>query len=393
MDRITSYEIASVNSNTSITLRQAYTGGSATAANYYIIRNFAATLPAELSAQVSNLVSGYEAWKDGRVSEIAIPFDYSSLYKGVWGSGKIYKALDIVMYNTALYVCTTAHTSSNSILPTNTAYWTSYAPSMPPNIEVLNYNIAGSHNTFYRHKNLGSSITTAHLRAIKSGTFDDLYIGDYWSFTNVPYTYLDENDQEQSDIYTGNMTILHFDYFIYLGNGEYLGKHHAVIQPTSNLFSAPMNDTATAEGGYAGSKMRQKYLRRALAIFEACFGANNILTYSDYLQNAVASGRPSGGSWYDCKVELMDERHVYGGFVFDSGSPDGTHIPDRISSAYAQFAFFSIAPWWVNNRSWYWLRNIVNASHFCYVNSNGTTGQTSAVVAAGVRPFALLGSL
>ena len=36
------------------------------------------------------------------------------------------------------------------------------------------------HNSYYRGKNLGSNITEAQSAAIRAGTFEDLYLGDYW---------------------------------------------------------------------------------------------------------------------------------------------------------------------------------------------------------------------
>ena len=44
---------------------------------------------------------------------------------------------------------------------------------------------AGSHNSIYRGKNLGSSVTQEQWNAIEAGTFDDLYIGDYWVIGGV----------------------------------------------------------------------------------------------------------------------------------------------------------------------------------------------------------------
>ena len=35
------------------------------------------------------------------------------------------------------------------------------------------------HNSIYRGKYLGTSVTTAQYTAISAGTFEDLYIGDY----------------------------------------------------------------------------------------------------------------------------------------------------------------------------------------------------------------------
>ena len=48
-------------------------------------------------------------------------------------------------------------------------------------IAPLLFNNAGAHNAIYRGKSLGSTVTTAQYSAINAGTFDDLYIGDYWT--------------------------------------------------------------------------------------------------------------------------------------------------------------------------------------------------------------------
>ena len=54
-------------------------------------------------------------------------------------------------------------------------------------IAPLLFNNAGAHNAIYRGKSLGSTVTTAQYAAIKAGTFDDLYIGDYWTIGGVNY--------------------------------------------------------------------------------------------------------------------------------------------------------------------------------------------------------------
>ena len=54
-------------------------------------------------------------------------------------------------------------------------------------IAPLLFNNAGAHNAIYRGKNLGTSVTTAQYNAIKAGTFDDLYIGDYWVINGVTW--------------------------------------------------------------------------------------------------------------------------------------------------------------------------------------------------------------
>ena len=389
VDRSVMYMVASVESDTSLTLLQAYAGSSGNTINYYIIRNFAATLQAELSAQISKQNAIYQTWQDGRLTEVGIPFDFSSLYKTTWASGRQYKALDIVMYNSALYVCVVAHTSSSSITPTNTQYWLSYAPAMPAGVDIFNYNNAGTHN-MPRGKNLGTSFTSAQSTAIRGGTFTDIYVGDYWTVSGLSYTYLDENDETQTATYSGTLRIVDIDYYLKSGDTA-LNTHHVVVMPDANMFTAPMNATNTTEGGYVGSKMRTVYLRRAQAIIEAFFGASRVLSYRDYLVNAVTSGRPTGGAWYDCKVELADERQAYGSCIFDSGAADGTNIYIRYTVSCKQFNLFRHWPEMISNRQWFWLRTVVSSSRFATVDDYGRCYYTAAGHSGGgVRPFALV---
>ena len=41
-------------------------------------------------------------------------------------------------------------------------------------------NNAGAHNAIYRGKHLGDSYTPEQQAMVEAGTFDDLFIGDYW---------------------------------------------------------------------------------------------------------------------------------------------------------------------------------------------------------------------
>ena len=152
-----------------------------------------------------------------------------------------------------------------------------------------------------------------------------------------------------------------------------------------------MNATNTTEGGYVGSKMRTVYLRRAEAIFKACFGENHVLKHREYLVNAVADGRPSAGAWCDSVVELMDERMVYGSLIFDSASTDGGDtIPNRYSVSHMQLAGFRHNKVLVSNRQWYWLRNVVSPAYFASVNDSGNCSYPVASNVIGVRPAALI---
>lgn len=143
------------------------------------------------------------------------------------------------------------------------------------------------HNSIYRGKYLGTSVTEAQWQEIANGTFDDMYIGDYWTIGGKTYR------------------IAAFDY--YLGTGDtVMTTHHITLVPDVPMYSHIMSDHDTT-GGYVGSNMYTTGLNNAKATINNDFGSDHILTHRQYLCNAVSNGKPSGSSWYDSTVELMTE--------------------------------------------------------------------------------------
>lgn len=223
---------------------------------------------------------------------------------------------------------------------------------------------AGAHNAVYRGKNLGSAVTAAQWAAIDAGTFEDLFIGDYWTINGV------------------NWRIAAFDYYL----ASDMPDHHVVIVPDAALYTAVMNDTSATTGGYAGSKMRTTNLEQAKTTINNAFGSDHILTFAESLVNAVSSGLPSGISTYECTVELMTERQVYGSSIF-GGCPWGSStVPTLNTKDRTQFPLFALNPY-LASLSWYWLRDIVSDSNFA--GSNGATAgyAYAGYAAGGVRPY------
>ena len=235
---------------------------------------------------------------------------------------------------------------------------------------------AETHNPF-----LGSSLTSAQSTAIRAGNFEDTKVEDYWIFTNVSYTYLNESNQTVSDTYSGTMRVADCDYYLNTGDTP-LTTHHVVVIPDTNMFYAQMNATNTTPGGYVGSKMRTTYLRRAEAIFKACFGENHVLKHREYLVNAVTSSKESAGAWYDSYVELMDERMVFG-----SVSYANTSLP---SVSNKQLTLFKNNSEYIATGSWYWLRNVASGAGFARVDGGGVRSTDGAFCSRGVRPAALI---
>ena len=231
---------------------------------------------------------------------------------------------------------------------------------------------AGAHNSIYRGKNLGTSVTAAQYAAIKAGTFDDMYIGDYWVIGGVTYR------------------IAAFDYYYKTGDTS-CESHHVTLVPDGNMYTHCMNDTNITTGAYVGSKMYTEGLNQAKETINTAFGAAHVLNHRQYLQNAVTDGYASGGSWYDSTVELMTEQNVYGGKIFSNVSC-GTALPNSYTVDKSQYPLFAFRPDMISNRAWFWLRDVVSAANFAYVCGNGSADSISASYAYGVRPaFSIIG--
>lgn len=239
-------------------------------------------------------------------------------------------------------------------------------------------------------RNLGTAPTAAHYAAMQDGSFAGMQVGDYWTRTiTYNYTDPDDGDATKNATITPVMRIGDASYLYRSGDTD-LTKNGLIIVPDANLFTAPMNPTNTTEGAYVGSKMRTKYLARAEAIFNAFFGAEHVVSYRGYLQNAVTNGKPSAGAWYDCKVELMSEPMVYGGYVFTPTS-DGETIPNIYTVLCKQLSLFRLRPDMISNRQWYWLMNVVSAAWFALVRDYGDAHYYGAGLSGGgVRPFAFV---
>lgn len=242
-------------------------------------------------------------------------------------------------------------------------------------IAPLLFSNAGAHNAIYRGKSLGNTVTTAQYAAIKAGTFDDLYIGDYWTIGGVNYR------------------IAAFDYYLNSGDTN-CTTHHVVIVPDTCLYNAQMHNTSsgswesgaanTTAGGYVGSDMYKSNLEQAKTTIKSAF-SGHVLKHRIYLTNAVANGRASGGAWCDSEVDLMCEQMVYGSGIFSPVS-DGSNVPANYRVEKSQLPLFQHEPSRICNRATWWLRDVITASGFAGVADHGDAGCGDASDSRGVRP-------
>lgn len=218
----------------------------------------------------------------------------------------------------------------------------------------------------FRGKNLGTALTAVQKAAIKDGSFKGMFLGDYWSIGGRIWRIVD------------------MDYWYNCGDTAFT-SHHLVIMPDEALYNAQMNTTNVTTGGYVGSAMYKSNLANAKTIVNAAF-QGSVLTHREYLCNAVANGRPSGGAWFDSSIELPNEPMMYGHPHF-SPTSDGSTVPSIYTISKTQLALFMVCPRFIVNRSYnQWLRDVVSSANFAYVNIFGGTYCNGAAGSLGVRP-------
>lgn len=241
---------------------------------------------------------------------------------------------------------------------------------LPISLNLIFPKNAGAHNSVFRGNDLGTSVTETQYAAINNGSFDDIFVGDYWTINNTVYR------------------VAGLDIFLHVGDIE-LTKHHAVIVPDINMYTHRMNETNTTAKAYQGSEMKTSGLSDALTTVQAAFGAEHILKHKVLLVNTISENDPSGWAWHESQIDLMTERQVYGSPTWGQAAHNGYDA----NMQYSRFPLFSLAPEFIcKSRSWYWLQDVRSASYFCAVGyDGGTATDDGASTSGGVRPYFLIG--
>lgn len=224
-----------------------------------------------------------------------------------------------------------------------------------------------NHRRVFRGKNLGGVVTSAQKSAIQQGTFEDLWLGDYWEINGTKWRIVD------------------FDYWYNVGDTAFT-KHHVLVMPDGILYTAAMNASLVTDGGYTGSQMYTSGLSKAKSQVTAAFGSN-VLTHRNYFINAVSNGKPSAGAWVDSEVDLPNEPMIYGSYM---ETPSGSDVK-RYTIDKTQLALFALHPKFITERSEYWLRDVVSTTMFANVGYYGSATSANATKESGVRPIVAIG--
>lgn len=240
-------------------------------------------------------------------------------------------------------------------------------------------NNAGAHNGIYRGKDITDLFYNGTLsQQIAAGTFDDIFIGDY-IIGNVSHR---------------KYLVADINYRLNMGDTECTTPHILMV-PEKIMGTAKMNDTNITTGAYVGSKMYTEYLAPFKAVIQNDFETSHIVQHRNLFANAVTNGYESAGGWFDSTIELMNEIMVYGSNIFHN-IQNGANLAYNYTMDKQQLSLFRLKPALTvarndaGERYWYWLRDVVSASHFAFVTNAGIANYTGASLAGGVRPAFLI---
>lgn len=207
----------------------------------------------------------------------------------------------------------------------------------------------------FRGKCLGDSITEEQLTAIRDGSFDDLYVGDYWEIIGVRYRIADIN------------------YWKGVGYQESVQKPHILIVPDTILGSGQMHTSNSTSGGYKSSTMKTVRLNQI---------ANSL---PDVFKNILISHRMySDGTWINASVDLMNEVMVHGTYVCTDNN-------NRQTSDTQQLSLFRLCPALKSIGQNYWLRNVAGSQTYTLISQYGDASSDMATSTYGIRPVFAIG--
>lgn len=216
-------------------------------------------------------------------------------------------------------------------------------------LEAISANNAAAHNAVYRGKNLGTSITDAQLSAIRNGTFDDLYIGDYWV--------LPINGKSVRARIAG------------FSCGWQEIPH--IVLLLDNLGNFPINDTATCEGHLANSKLQTEIIPSLLEKIYPVIPEEHIMNVSEYVADAINS---AGEITHYTSMQLklfLPSRNNFGGLAWHPGTPYSLRTKDyRLNTAYASMSSIRWPLAWYEKKTYIffqcWLAENLNATDWTF---------------------------
>ncbi|MBQ7543894.1 MAG: hypothetical protein IJT02_03020 [Synergistaceae bacterium] len=313
----TFYEIDTVTDNTHITLKTAYTQGTDSASSYAIVRNFTATMPAQVAAQTSDLLLDMRRYLDNDTQTLRGKSAYEiAVAKGYTGTESqwLESLIGAGQWNT---------------LDARTA--------------ILSEMAGPTHNSIFRGKDLGSTITAAQYNAIKNGTFDDLYIGDYWTFDGIKHRiahidyYYDRGTGFNPTVQPGDIAAKGYVY------NASRTPHHVILLPDASIITGKWHTEDTILQGYYGTNFWNEILPQIYTKLAGYVGAEHLLEFQQTMASKMNDAHTQVGyTTQYVMAGLLSVQELFGYPSVNKRSENYTNI-DNIWWT-EEFALFRLAP-------------------------------------------------
>ena len=206
-------------------------------------------------------------------------------------------------------------------------------------------------NFMWSGKNLGSEFTSAQLNAIKSGKFDGIGIGDYWTsgsrkwmVVHLNYEFCPGGTKFQAvDLDTGETRVSNWSGTAADTN---MGSHIVLMEASKYKRTEPYYTAAQIANGelaYAQSNwykvVRPVFLENAVNFF----GDSHVLEWRDNFASSFGTdGLPSGyvTGWGRCELPLFSQ--VTGRTAMDPWGRGQLNTWNSDMQSFGQFAFFKL---------------------------------------------------
>lgn len=231
----------------------------------------------------------------------------------------------------------------------------------------LTLDISVLHKNIIRGKNLGNTYTSEQKQAIADGTFDDLYLGDYWEKDGIKWQIVDINYWSDK-------------------------PNHLVIMPHKSLDRLQYDNrsgTAPQWAGYSKSTVRvaginQKATPAVIDMFGSLDNIMNQRLCLTITANADGSNKSTFEWKDDCKIELPTCSQILGYSASTMlGGVQFQNLP--------QFSYFTRNNYWTNEgeqneTDWFWVQDIYDATTAIYL-MHGRGFGTLATNERFLRPY------
>lgn len=250
-----------------------------------------------------------------------------------------------------------------------------FAALMEDPSKIIYYNTSISRKAAYhnampkRGKSLGNSITDAQLGQIAARTYDDMWLGDYWTINGRTHT------------------IASFEPYWNVGDTALQRGHLGIVTDGgwSKAWYDGSNDTSRGYVEKTDTNAIRYYLHNTVKpLIKTDFGSSHVLTYRALYPTAYSSGVATSWAWVDADVELMEEVEVYGCQIWGSS-------PYEVGHSARQLDLFRVDPAFKYTRADWWLRSVASAVWAAGVAGGGFAGWGGASNVGAVRPLSLIG--